>query len=107
MPERVLPEPVSPVMSQPRQKSARVQVKPASRTTARCLVARMCVMKSTASGDEPKRRAAMSAGVELHRNRPSEQPGDDAEHGERDDAWRVRRLVHPLDGLREACAARR
>ena len=33
MPERVLPEPVSPVMSQPRQKSARVHLKPASLTT--------------------------------------------------------------------------
>jgi hypothetical protein len=34
MPERVLPEPVSPVISQPRQKSARVQRNPASSTTA-------------------------------------------------------------------------
>jgi hypothetical protein len=32
MPERVLPEPVSPVMSQPRQKSSRVHAKPFSRT---------------------------------------------------------------------------
>ena len=32
MPERVLPEPVSPVMSQPRQKSSRVHEKPFSRT---------------------------------------------------------------------------
>ena len=32
MPELVLPEPVSPVMSQPRQKSSRVHTKPFSRT---------------------------------------------------------------------------
>lgn len=33
MPERVLPEPVSPVMSQPLQKSARVHLNPVSLTT--------------------------------------------------------------------------
>jgi hypothetical protein len=38
MPERVLPEPVSPVMSQPRQKSSRVHEKPFNRTMKLLLV---------------------------------------------------------------------
>jgi hypothetical protein len=40
IPDRVFPEPVSPVISQPRQKSSRVHVSPFNRTIGRWLVRR-------------------------------------------------------------------
>ena len=59
MPERVLPEPVSPVMSQPRQKSSRVHAKPFSRTI-NLLLADLALRGGRVSGD----------GGENHRHNP-------------------------------------
>ena len=74
IPDRVLPEPVSPVMSQPRQKSARVHLKPASRTTARCSRFRERCEIRTDDRRQPKNAHSGEPESRTHIERPMSTP---------------------------------
>src|SRR6266404_1172581 len=69
MPELVLPEPVSPVMSQPRQNSFRRQVTPLSRTTI-LFLGRAEISNATATTmrNAPNRNPSKSSDVNRGNN---------------------------------------
>ncbi|MDB6175525.1 MAG: hypothetical protein JWL59_4836 [Chthoniobacteraceae bacterium] len=100
MPERVLPEPVSPVISQPRQKSSRVHDKPPSWTTAGCFdfCERLITIAVPAAIST---KATMAKMIDMGSSAPADQDacqqGEAGNDHQESDGWFVLLLVETSD----------